>query len=75
MINKPDKGGIGITEVDTFLISLKTKWIKHLLDPSEANWKLIPKRFYEQFGNNLLIFYTTIDNSKRLDTSKLPEFK
>ena len=75
LINTLDKGGIGITEVDTVIISLKTKWIKHLLDTSEANWKLIPKRFYEQFGNNLLIFYTTIDSSKRLDTSKLPEFK
>jgi len=50
LINKPDKGGIGITEVDTFIISLKTKWIKHLLDPSEANWKLIPNMFMNSLG-------------------------
>lgn len=35
--------GINMIDIKAHILALKLKWVKKLVDGSEANWKLIPK--------------------------------
>jgi hypothetical protein len=49
-----------------FLISLKfclqIKWILRLLENSNDNWKSIPQKYFENIGENFLIFNMNLDS-------------
>jgi hypothetical protein len=49
------KGGIQIPDIEITSKTLKVKWIKSLISEENANWKIIPKYFLNQYGKNLLI--------------------
>ena len=56
LIGNKEEGGIEMPDFETYSKCLKIKWIKLLCHNDEANWKVIPKLFLNQFGNDLLIF-------------------
>ena len=69
LIGNKLEGGIEIPDTDTFFKSLKIKWVKTLINKSNANWKLLPAYFMKDFGDNFLIFRMNIDNLKKLPKS------
>ncbi|XP_060586418.1 uncharacterized protein LOC132742114 [Ruditapes philippinarum] len=74
LIGNKLQGGIDMLDLDSYITSLKLKWVKALTDESEANWKLIPKRLLKDFGDNFLIFYCNTDTIKSLNCSNVTEF-
>ena len=51
-------------DTNSFFKTLKFKWVKQLLDKTEANWKVLPNFFLEVYGENFLIFNMNLDNLK-----------
>lgn len=68
------EGGLEMTDLEAYIISMKVKWIKTLLTADNANWKVIPRYFYNMFGENFLIFYINVDSIKSLNVSNLSLF-
>ena len=58
-------------DIQTYVKTLKLKWIKSLTDTSDANWKILPKLYLNQYSKKLLIFKMNIDYFKSLPTPKL----
>jgi hypothetical protein len=73
--NKLD-GGIDMPDFEYYAKTLKLKWIKHLNNETNANWKVIPTALFNQFGKNFLIFHMNLDSLKSLtiQTFKLSKF-
>ena len=67
-------GGIEMLDIETYITSIKLKWIKALTDKNDANWKAVPRYFFNIFGPDFLIFHFNSDNNKSLDVSTLPDF-
>ena len=55
---------------------MKLKWLKTLTINDNANWKIIPKFFLNQYGDNFLILKMNIDSLKSLPVVKyvIPSF-
>jgi hypothetical protein len=49
------KGGLKMTNIDTYIKALQIKWILRLLENSNDNWKIIPQKYFENIGENFLI--------------------
>ena len=45
-----------MTNIDTYIKALQIKWILRLLENSNENWKLISQKYFENIGENFLIF-------------------
>jgi hypothetical protein len=45
-----------MTNIDTYIKALQIKWILRLLEISNENWKIIPQKYFENIGENFLIF-------------------
>ena len=74
LIGNKMQGGIEMIDLESFIITIKLKWITALTSIDDANWKLIPKYYFRNYGNNLLIFYSNLDSMKSIRTNHLPEF-
>ena len=64
-------------DIDKFIEAIQIKWIKSLLQETEANWTLIPRFHYNNFGKNLIIFKMNVGQIKNLNkdlTKNVPEF-
>ena len=67
------QGGINMLDIDSFITSLKLKWVRNWTENTKANWKLIANYFLKDFGENFLIFFCNID-IKYLILNKVTEF-
>ena len=77
LIGQKHLGGIDMLDTESFFRSLKIKFIKSLINEEEANWKLLPKYFLNDFGNNFLIFYMNLGqlkNVKNINNLYIPDF-
>ena len=74
LIGNKLKGGLDMIDIETYINTLKLKWVKALISQDDANWKIIPQYHFQQFGNNFLVFYYNTDNIKSLNVKQLPEF-
>lgn len=76
LIGNREEGGLGMIDIETYMKSIKIKWIQHLLNNEIANWKCIPHFFLDQFGTNFLIFYMNYNSPKTLPQVKykIPSF-
>ena len=61
------EGGLKMTNIDTYIKTLKIKWILRLLENSNENWKIIPQKYFENIGENFLIFDMNLDSFKSLE--------
>nr|BAC82624.1 pol-like protein [Ciona intestinalis] len=44
-----ERGGAGMIDIETYLLTLNLRWIRNVLDPNyHASWKLIEKEFVDQ---------------------------
>ena len=74
LIGNKLQGGLDMIDLETYINTMKLKWVKSLLSQDDANWKVIPKYHFQKFGSNFLIFYYNIDNINGLNAKHLPEF-
>lgn len=74
LIGSKLKGGLEMIDLDSYIRTIKLKWIKALTSDEDANWKLIPTYSLEKYGKHFLIFYTSLDSIKSIDTNNIPEF-
>ena len=51
-----------MTNIDTYIKALQIKWILRLLENSNENWKIIPQKYFENIGENFLIFNMNLDS-------------
>ena len=71
------EGGLKMTNIDTYIKALQIKWILRLLENSNENWKIIPQKYFENIGENFLIFNMNLDSFKSLEnelTKNIPAF-
>ena len=62
-------------DIRSYFCSLKASWVNRLVNGKDANWKLIPMKYYGGFGTNWLIFRTNNDDIKLHECFKnIPEF-
>ena len=77
LIGSKYEGGLGMIDIRSYIKAIKTKWIQKLLSEiSYASWTVIPRYFFNQYGENFLVFYMNIDSFKNLPPMKpkLPAF-
>jgi hypothetical protein len=66
-----------MNNIDTYKKALQIKWILRLLENSNKNWKIIPQKYFENIGENFLIFNMNLDSFKSLEnelTKNIPAF-
>ena len=71
------EGRLKMTNIDTYIKALQIKWILRLLENSNENWKIIPQKYFENIGENFLIFNMNLDSFKSLEnelTKNIPAF-
>ena len=51
-----EKGGLKMIDIESYFISLKASWIGRLADSKCSNWKLIPLKYLNVFGENMAYF-------------------
>ena len=61
------EGGLKMTNIDTYIKALQIKWILRLLENSNENWKIISPMYFENIGENILIFNMNLDSFKSLE--------
>ena len=64
-------GGLNMIDIESFLRSIKLKWIKTLLHEDGSNWKIIPRKLLNQFGKNLLIFNMNVKSLRDLPKTEI----
>ena len=78
LCNDYSEGGLRMIDLDTYVQAIHISWIKRLIDNKNknANWKVIPKFYFNKFGENYLIFYMNLDNVNSIKNLKdtMPEF-
>ena len=62
LIGDYEKGGLNMVDINSYFKSLKVSWVKRLLSSKTSNWKVIPRKYFDKFGKNWLIFKMNIDN-------------
>jgi hypothetical protein len=56
-----------MVDINTYFKSLKVSWVKRLLSSKTSNWKVIPRKYFDKFGKNWLIFKMNMDNGKSIE--------
>ena len=71
LITKPTDGGLGMIDLNTYIKTLKMKWVKTLNEQDNSSWKILPTYYFNQYGTNMLIFKMNIDSFKCLPSVRL----
>jgi hypothetical protein len=75
LIGDYEKGRLNMVDINSYFKSLKVSWVKRLLSSKTSNWKVIPRKYLDQFEKNWLIFKMNIDNGKSIENfNDIPEF-
>ena len=70
LIGEKLDGGLEIPDIEIYSKTLKLKWLKFLVSNEDANWKVIPKFFLNQYGQDLFILKMNLDSLKSLPPVK-----
>lgn len=76
IIEDKDKGGLNMVDLNSYFSSIKSVWIKRILNSSpSANWSYIAKHYLSELGNNNLFLHMdfTSENAPTFVTN-LPKF-
>ena len=69
-----ENGGIKMADVKTQLKTIQIKWVNRLISGDEMNWKVIPKYYFNKYGNDFLVFNMNLGGIKELKDIKIPSF-
>ena len=56
MIGDFEKSGLKMIDIESYFISLKASWVSRLADSTFSNWKLIPLKYLNVFGEKMAYF-------------------
>jgi len=62
------KGGLNMIDIESYIISIKLKWVKSLISTQKANWKIIPSYMLQKLRKDFLIFHMNIDSIKSISS-------
>ena len=48
-------------DIGSYFASLRASWVSRCVSGEMDNWKLIPYKYFRQFGKNWLIFSMNIE--------------
>lgn len=70
------ESGLKMTNLDNFLNAIKLSWIQRIQTADKANWKLIPLFFFNNYGENSLLFKMQLDKLKSIPNlnKNMPKF-
>ena len=60
------EGGPKMVNIDMYIDSIKLGWVKRLVTGEFSNWKVIPKKYFNAFGKDFLIFRMNVDSLNSL---------
>ena len=62
-------------DIGSYFASLRASWVSRFVSGEMDNWKLIPYKYFRQFGKNWLIFSMNIKYKKIKDYLRyIPDF-
>ena len=64
MIGNFEMGGLNMIDIESYVASLRASWVSRFVSGEMDIWKLIPFKYFRQFGKNWLIFSMNIENKK-----------
>ena len=67
MIGNFEMGGLNMIDIGSYFASLRASWVSRFVSGEMDNWKLIPYKYFRQFGKNWLIFSMNIEYKKIKD--------
>ena len=70
MIGNFEMGSLNMIDIESYFTSLRASWVSRFVSGDMDNWKLIPYKYFRQFGKNLLIFSMNIECKKIRDYLK-----
>ena len=56
MIGNFEMGCLNMIGIESYFTSLRASWVSRLVSGGMDYWKLIPYKYFTQFGKNWLIF-------------------
>ena len=75
MIGNFEMGGLNMIDIGSYFASLRASWVSRFVSGEMDNWKLIPYKYFRQFGKNWLIFSMNIEYKKIKDYLRyIPDF-
>ena len=75
MIGNFEMGGLNMIDIGSYFASLRASWVSRFVSGEMDNWKLIPYKYFRQFGKNWLIFSMNIEYKKMKDYLRyIPDF-
>ena len=75
MIGNFEMGGLNMIDIGSYFASLRASWVSRFVSGEMDNWKLIPHKYFRQFGKNWLIFSMNIEYKKIKDYLRyIPDF-
>ena len=75
VINKAEKGGINMIDIESMVKALKCRWVHRLMRSCDETWKIVAEYYFKDYGGSKLIFCYNIDKrGLKLMTKKLPSF-
>ena len=75
MIGNFEMGGLNMIDIGSYFVSLRASWVSRFVSGEMDNWKLIPYKYFRQFGKNWLIFSMNIEYKKIKDYFRyIPDF-
>ena len=67
-----------MTDIDKYINAIQITWVKRLTndDDKDSNWKIIPKFYFNRYGQNFFIFKMNATNINIFPNIKenIPEF-
>ena len=69
MIGNFEMGGLNMIDIENYFASLRASWVSRFVRGEMDNWKLIPYKYFRQFGKNWLIYSMNIEYKKNKDYS------
>ena len=61
IVQKFEKGGLQMINIDAFIKSLKCRWVNRLVNAGDETWKAIIEHHFREFGGCKLIFNYNLD--------------
>ncbi|MCU7801185.1 MAG: reverse transcriptase family protein, partial [gamma proteobacterium symbiont of Lucinoma myriamae] len=74
MVQTYDKGGMKMVDIRTQLKTFQIKWVNRLIMNDNANWKIIPRYYFDKYGKDFIIFRMNIGHMRNLSDVNLPNF-
>ena len=71
MIGNFEMGGLNMIDIGSYVASLRASWVSRFVSGEMDNWKLIPYKYFRQFGKNMVDIFNEYRKQKNLRLFKI----